>query len=438
MSRHIPSTLGAALVLAVMIFAPATSLRAAGFSDLGSVSWAAPSIRLLAAEGVVKGSSATTFDPSGAITREALAVILARAFALTGTGSLLSYPDAPSIDAWAKAGVSAMVARGWLKGVGDLILPRGDVTRAEAATFIGRAMGLTPQAGSAAFGDEASIPTWAAGYVDLLAKDGILTGFPDGTFRPGASVTRAQFAVMLSRAEPYIGNLAGVPGLVAGTVGKFVAPDDASLAISSSVAGPYGGFTLASGKLESLAAGASLTFGTTAGNLYELEPGDMVAGIVGASGDVAQLIDFTPGPTSVTVENASQSALYLSNGATLGVTTPQTVSLGATTASVTPDELIGAMVAPGSTSSALDLSSVVLRAVSATVDSATSAEATFTVTGGGGAFLPDGSLTAALTAATTYQSGGVSATALPAPGTQVTLMVQLTDTGKASLLAAIW
>ncbi len=438
MSRHHPAALGAALVLLATLLAPATSLRAAGFSDLGPVSWAAPSIRLLAAEGVVKGTSATTFDPSGTITREALAVILARAFALSGTVSLAAYPDASSIDSWARSGVTAMVARGWLKGVGTLILPRGNVTRAEAATFLGRAMGVSATSSATAFKDDATIPAWAAGYVDVLASDGIITGFPDGTFRPGDSVTRAQFAVMLARAEPYIGTLAGVPGLVAGKVGKFVAPDDASLAVSSSVAGTYGGFTLASGKVESLAAGAALTFGTSAGDLYELQPGDLVAGVLGPSGGVAQLIDFTPGPSAVTVENASQTRLYLSNGSTLAVTSPQSVTLGTSEASVTPDTLVGAVLEEGAGTSPIGLASIVLRAVSASVDTVSSDSATFTVTGGGGTLLPNGVLTATLTPDTTFQTGGETASSLPGTGTDVTLMLELGANGQATVLAAIW
>ena len=41
---------------------------------------------------------------------------------------------------------------------------------------------------------------WAFQYVEALAASGITTGFPDGTFRPAENVTRAQMATFLARA----------------------------------------------------------------------------------------------------------------------------------------------------------------------------------------------------------------------------------------------
>lgn len=41
---------------------------------------------------------------------------------------------------------------------------------------------------------------WAKPYIEALAEEKIITGFPDGTFRPNAPVTRAQFASILSKA----------------------------------------------------------------------------------------------------------------------------------------------------------------------------------------------------------------------------------------------
>lgn len=41
---------------------------------------------------------------------------------------------------------------------------------------------------------------WAKDAVDTLTQSGIIGGFPDGTFRPNDSVTRAQFTVMVARA----------------------------------------------------------------------------------------------------------------------------------------------------------------------------------------------------------------------------------------------
>ena len=51
---------------------------------------------------------------------------------------------------------------------------------------------LTPaQAQATAFTDVSS-EHWAHDYIDALADLDIIKGFPDGTFRPGAQITRAQ------------------------------------------------------------------------------------------------------------------------------------------------------------------------------------------------------------------------------------------------------
>jgi hypothetical protein len=41
---------------------------------------------------------------------------------------------------------------------------------------------------------------WARPYIEALAARGIISGFPDGTFKPGGSITRAEFAALLQKA----------------------------------------------------------------------------------------------------------------------------------------------------------------------------------------------------------------------------------------------
>ncbi|WP_024546903.1 S-layer homology domain-containing protein [Picosynechococcus sp. NKBG15041c] len=43
---------------------------------------------------------------------------------------------------------------------------------------------------------------WAAGFINELVNRGVIAGFPDGSFRPDAPVTRAQFAAMVQKALP--------------------------------------------------------------------------------------------------------------------------------------------------------------------------------------------------------------------------------------------
>ncbi len=58
---------------------------------------------------------------------------------------------------------------------------------------------ISPAPGVATFPD-VSTSFWAFQEIEALAASGITTGFPDGTFRPTAAVTRAQMATFLARA----------------------------------------------------------------------------------------------------------------------------------------------------------------------------------------------------------------------------------------------
>lgn len=98
--------------------------------------------------GIVNGTSATTFDPSGQITREQLAAILYRytaKYAPDATGnaaSLAAYPDAGSVSAYARDAMAWAVGNGLIKGLPhdktDYLEPGGSTTRAQVATILMR------------------------------------------------------------------------------------------------------------------------------------------------------------------------------------------------------------------------------------------------------------------------------------------------------------
>lgn len=82
------------------------------------------------------------------------------------------------------------------------IRPNGHITRAEAATVFFRL--LTDEARDANLTDRSPYPDVSAGVwynkaVATLSRMGILSGYEDGSFRPNATVTRAEFAAMAAR-----------------------------------------------------------------------------------------------------------------------------------------------------------------------------------------------------------------------------------------------
>ena len=109
---------------------------ASGFTDVAPGDWFAPYVLAAVQAGLVQGASPTAFSPNAPVTREELAVLLARALKLTGTAHL-GYADASAIDPWAAGGVQAAVAAGYLTGFPDgRFQPQGAASRAQAAKVL--------------------------------------------------------------------------------------------------------------------------------------------------------------------------------------------------------------------------------------------------------------------------------------------------------------
>jgi hypothetical protein len=67
------------------------------------------------------------------------------------------------------------------------------------AVMIARALGLALTDGGTGFADDADIPAWAKGAVEVLRKQNLLQGRNDLRFAPNESATRAETLVMLLR-----------------------------------------------------------------------------------------------------------------------------------------------------------------------------------------------------------------------------------------------
>ena len=115
---------------------------AAIFSDVDPSGADAPYISWAAGCGILQGYADGTFRPDGTLTREQMAVILARYYALLGqrtSGSADGYADAGRISAWAKDGVAACTGLGLVQGdARGRFLPRGKLTRAQIAAILVR------------------------------------------------------------------------------------------------------------------------------------------------------------------------------------------------------------------------------------------------------------------------------------------------------------
>ena len=161
------------------------------FTDVKSGDWFYDAVAYVYANGLMDGTSATTFEPNANMTRAMVWAILARIDGETVTGA-----------DWASA------ARTWAmaSGVSDGTDPNGPVTREQFATMLYRyaaAKGCDVSIGEStnilSYADFASISEYAIPAMQWACGSGIVTGVTDSTLVPQGTATRAQCAAMLMR-----------------------------------------------------------------------------------------------------------------------------------------------------------------------------------------------------------------------------------------------
>lgn len=101
---------------------------------------------------------------------------------------------------WAKEDINDMGSRMVVSGVGnDLYEPDRNITRAEFAAIMVKALGLKPGEGSNPFKDVAS-NEWYADYIKTAYARKIIAGYDEATFGPNDKITREQAMAMINRA----------------------------------------------------------------------------------------------------------------------------------------------------------------------------------------------------------------------------------------------
>lgn len=117
---------------------------ASGFADVESGAWYQEAVDWAAANGIVNGTSETTFAPTSPITREQMAAILYRYAAYKGydvsqLADLSRFSDSSAVNTYAADALAWANAAGLITGVTDTTLsPQGSAVRAQAATILMR------------------------------------------------------------------------------------------------------------------------------------------------------------------------------------------------------------------------------------------------------------------------------------------------------------
>ncbi|TCP63617.1 Zn-dependent metalloprotease [Heliophilum fasciatum] len=108
-------------------------------------------------------------------------------------------------DHWAKSDIDDLVARGIVNGIDEeTFAPNRDITRAEFAAIINKALNLTPSGKSGSFSD-VQADDWFAPCIASAFENGIIRGRSKTEFAPAQTITRQEAMVMIARAMKHAG-----------------------------------------------------------------------------------------------------------------------------------------------------------------------------------------------------------------------------------------
>jgi hypothetical protein len=169
------------------------------FNDIDA-HWAKKYITSLAARNVVAGRSNEEFDPEGIITRAEFIALLGRDLGLDNEVKV-NYTDVVEgswyYDMAARAGLNGITA-----GIENgNFRPNEAITREEIAVMIFKAYkfknGFDLIGDTTMFVDESEISDYAFDAVNAVKANGIVSEYPDNTFKPLSNATRAEASKMM-------------------------------------------------------------------------------------------------------------------------------------------------------------------------------------------------------------------------------------------------
>ena len=202
----ISSILSASMLLAGTTTALADKSEPGPFDDVSNGSWYAPYVYILYQNHLVAGIDEDHFGPSMPLTRAQMVVFLekdADAQTLESYRERHIFSDVKP-ESWYAPYIHYAYEHGLASGYSDGTFdPNRPVSRAEAAVFLNSYMTqhpevtLDPSESVSVPTDQDQIPSWAASGVDQCLKYGLFQGYPDGSFQPNRSITRAEISAVL-------------------------------------------------------------------------------------------------------------------------------------------------------------------------------------------------------------------------------------------------
>ncbi|OBR68892.1 hypothetical protein A7K91_25755 [Paenibacillus oryzae] len=170
------------------------SAQAASFTDVPSSLWSAAVVERASKMGIVTGYADGSYRPDDKVTRAEFATMVMKAFGLTGLNGA-SFPD--TAGHWASSAIAALQAEGIISGYKNgSFRPDQNISRAEMVAMLARLTTYVP-ATTNSFSDTTG--SWAAEPIHAFAAAGIVSGKGSGLFKPNESASRAESVAMIVR-----------------------------------------------------------------------------------------------------------------------------------------------------------------------------------------------------------------------------------------------
>lgn len=171
------------------------------FTDLQHSKWAEDGITYMSERGTVAGYGNGKFMPERQVTRAQAVTFMVRELypqeLQQEAGGSMTYTDVPKNHPFYLE-IAIAAKHGLASGFPDSTFhPDAPMSRAETAAFLTRAYSLIKGQQPVTLTDTAK--HWAAAPILIMSSNGLIGGYSDSTFRPDRSVTRAEFAVFMSR-----------------------------------------------------------------------------------------------------------------------------------------------------------------------------------------------------------------------------------------------
>ncbi len=196
------------LVLSISISGSGMASSAAptgspGISDIDK-NWAKAQIEALSRAGIVTGYADGTYRPYANITREEVALILAKHMG-SSNGLKSKFSDVKG--RYSESAIAALTESNIITGYSDgKFRPKNNITREEFCAIIYRYLSKFGQINYGHYENsfKDNVSEWAKEYVGTLVNMGILRGMPDGTFRGKTMIDRASAANLIVKMDRHM------------------------------------------------------------------------------------------------------------------------------------------------------------------------------------------------------------------------------------------